>query len=140
MILLWGKTLYLYNNFTNLANRKWTTYFTLGLILFGRHKTTKYFNNNGLLLYLWPTLLFTYGHLIFGRHKATKYFNNGLYSWSTHYWQLFFSWGVYVVIFTRLFILFEHLIWHYLLLDILSIYGRGIFVQWFCNIWSIVLP
>ena len=30
----------------------------------------KYFNNDGLLLYLWPTLLFTYGHLIFheGHH------------------------------------------------------------------------
>ena len=49
------ETLYLYNNFTNLANRKWPTYFTLGLILFGRHKMTKYFINNGLLLYSWPT-------------------------------------------------------------------------------------
>ena len=71
-----GESLYLYNNFTNLANRKWPTYFTLGLILFGRHKTTKYFINNGLLLYLWPTLLFTYGHLIFHEGHPNLTSNN----------------------------------------------------------------
>ena len=121
------KALYLYNNFTDLANRKWPTYFTLGLILFSRHKTIKYFKNNGpffkanTTFYIWPPYLW-----------LTQNDKNTLI-------MAFMADTLSHILFTHYFCIFTpavHLEYNYFLLHTLNIDDRDIFVLLIYNILS----
>ena len=120
------------------------------------HKIYRLLAKNGRhILYTWPlyirptqenkiltiTTLHNGLFFIYGRH--THYFLYDFYNWLftadnttkiktiTFYIWLIFSQHKILTKYKILFfyIRFERLVWHYLLLDILNIYGRGIFFQ-----------
>ena len=97
----------------------------------------------------WPTLLYTWPFLFRPTLENKKLLHNDSYYlhmtlaihiWPfindlfVHEWLLLFILRLFLSMsfffcFPRIFIQFGHLVWHYLLLDILNKYGWGIFVQ-----------